>query len=46
MNDTTMTSHLVQTWVQVTDVRGRTYLEARWTEAPQHGAHVHTPHAA
>ena len=46
MNDPTMTSHLVQTWVPVTDVHGRTHLEARWTEAPQYGAHVHTPHAA
>lgn len=46
MNDTTMTTPLVLTWVPVTDVRGRTHLEARWTEAPQTGVPMHTPHAA
>ncbi len=46
MNDTTMTNNLVQTWVPVADVHGRTHLEARWTSAPHAGAPVQTPHAA
>jgi hypothetical protein len=50
MNDTMMTSSLVQTWVPVTDARGRTHLEARWVAPSQAAAPAldthHTPHAA
>lgn len=49
MNDTSMTSNLVQTWVPVIDAQGRTRLEARWTAPVQTDtpAHVvHAPHAA
>ena len=46
MNNTTMTNDLVQTWVPVTDIDGRTHLEARWTPAPHAGAPVQAPHAA
>jgi hypothetical protein len=47
MNDSTMTTGLTQTWVSVTDLQGRTHLEARWTEAPHDHAPVHaTTHAA
>ncbi len=50
MNDTMMTSSLVQTWVPVADARGRTHLEARWTAPSQLGTPAHqahqTPHAA
>lgn len=41
-----MTNNLVLTWVSVTDVDGRTRLEARWSPAPQSGAPVHGVHAA
>ena len=42
-----MTTNLVQTWVSVPDVDGRTRLEARWTPAPpQGGAPVHVVDAA
>jgi len=41
-----MTNNLVQTWVSVTDLDGRTRLEARWTPAPQSGAPVHVVDAA
>jgi hypothetical protein len=44
MIDTMRTSALVQTWVPVTDARGRTHLEARWIDAPQ--THSQTTHAA
>jgi hypothetical protein len=37
------TTGLVQTWVAVSDARGRTHLEARWVPAPQ--AHA-SPYAA
>lgn len=46
MSDSTMTNHLVQTWVTVTDVRGRTCLEAHWIPAPQAGIPAHITHAA
>ena len=46
MNDTKMTAGLAQTWVTVTDVRGRTHLEARWIEPTHHDAPVHATHAA
>lgn len=49
MNDISMTSNLVQTWVPVIDAQGRTRLEARWTAPVQSAtpAHVvHAPHAA
>jgi hypothetical protein len=46
MDDSTMTGNLVQTWVSVTDVRGRTHLEARCIAAPQTGAPAHVTHAA
>lgn len=32
------------TWVEVTDARGRTHMEARWTVTPV--TPVATPHAA
>jgi hypothetical protein len=41
-----MTNNLVQTWVSVTDVNGRTRLEARWIPAPQSGAPSHVTYAA
>lgn len=41
-----MTNNLVQIWVSVTDVNGRTRLEARWIPAPQSGAPAHVTHAA
>ncbi len=47
MNDSKMTNHLVQSWVSVTDVHGRTHLEARWIEPRQGGVPAHvTTHAA
>lgn len=52
MSDTKVTGGLVQRWVSVTDTRGRTRLEARWTTAPQGDAPADdthattTPHAA
>ena len=49
IDSTTNDAHaaLVQTWVAVTDLRGRTHLEARWTPAtPQTGAPAHVTHAA
>lgn len=45
MNDTSMTSNLVQTWVPVIDAQGRTRLEARWTAPVQTGTPVHAVHA-
>ena len=39
------TPGLVQTWVAVTDTRGRTRLEARWV-APQSNAPSHVIQAA
>ena len=41
-----MTNNLVQTWVVVTDVTGRTRLEARWLAASHSGAPAHVTHAA
>ena len=41
-----MTNNLVLTWVSVTDVDGRTRLEARWSPAPQSGTQQHVTHAA
>ena len=46
MNDSKMTNHPVQTWVEVTDVNGRSHLEARWTEPRESGFPVHVSHAA
>jgi hypothetical protein len=47
MNDSKMTTGLAQTWIVVTDLQGRTHLEARWTETPHDHAPVHaTTHAA
>ena len=46
MTDTT-NAPLVQTWVAVTDLHGRTHLEAHWVPAvPQSGTPVHVSHAA
>ncbi|MGB0101876.1 MAG: hypothetical protein WBP61_16480 [Nocardioides sp.] len=42
---TTDSNPLVQTWVAVTDLRGRTYLESRWVPAPT-STPVHVTHAA
>ncbi len=41
-----MTNNLVQTWVSVTDVNGRTHLEARWIPASHSGAPSYVTHAA
>ena len=50
MIDSTMTggvqAPLVQTWVPVTDDRGRTTLEAHWAEPVPSGAPVQVGHAA
>jgi hypothetical protein len=46
MSDTKMTNGLVQTWVPVTDVAGRTHLEAHWTQGAQAAAPANTTHAA
>ncbi|CAI9405801.1 hypothetical protein [Nocardioides sp. T2.26MG-1] len=46
MNDNMMTSSLVQTWVPVTDARGQTHLEARWTAPTQTGVPAHDTHHA
>ncbi len=40
-----MANGLVQTWVAVTDARGRTRFEARWV-APQTSAPAHVVQAA
>ena len=45
MMDKKMANGLVQTWVAVTDARGRTRFEARWV-APQSNAPAHAAQAA
>ena len=40
------TNGLVQTWVPVTDVDGRTRLECQWLEARPAGLATHVGHAA
>jgi hypothetical protein len=46
MNDTKTNSPMMQVWVALTDVNGRTRLEARWIPDSRSGTPAHVGHAA